>query len=624
MKNFYFLVVLSVCVNLGTAQTTGSFETTVTFNSTNHTLAYYVPTNYNSANSYPLVVALHGCGVSAVTHRNSFVTWATALNAILVCPDNSSSQMSGATGGLINKAIDNAVGAYSIDTTAVYLSGFSCNGQETMKQGWSNIYAFRGLIPLNPWVPNLSGYLYANADIPTCICSGTLDNSYNNSQTIYNNLITNNKEAYFNSMPNINHQYNFSTRNAELTECKDWIDNLYLFKNPPPCNPPNIHPFVFNGKQYEIVSDQKTWLNAALCAAGRGGYLAEINSQAEQDSIYNAIVNGAGILPNYTTVNDGGGIAYVWIGANDLSTEGTWAWNGNNDTSATNFWNGQGANGSNNGSAVASQFENWGKNASGTRQEPDNFSNQDGAAISLAGWPANNPGLLGSAGQWNDIKTSNQLYYVIEYNCGPNSDSIALSGCDSVTSPSGNHTWYASGIYIDSLTNIGGCDSLFAVHVDIAILDTTVSQAGITLTSNDLSANYQWIDCNLGVALAGETNQSFTPVVNGSYRVELNKNGCIDTSRCVTINNIGLFENELMQFMAYPSPTKGPIELKGGKSAQYPLHIKVSNTLGQSVGAYTFDSATSMFIELKGAKGVYFIEIYHEQTLLNQLKVIKN
>ncbi len=36
--------------------------------------------------------------------------------------------MAGVTGGLINKAIDDATGGYNINTTAVYLTGFSCNG----------------------------------------------------------------------------------------------------------------------------------------------------------------------------------------------------------------------------------------------------------------------------------------------------------------------------------------------------------------------------------------------------------------------------------------------------------------------------------------------------------------
>ena len=85
----------------------------------------------------------------------------------------------------------------------------------------------------------------------------------------------------------------------------------------------------------------------------------------------------------------GGGIAYVWIGATDQQTEGTWLWDGNNDNTGGNFWIGQGTNGSGNGAAVGGAFFYWGGTSTGTPNEPDDYANaQDHAAIGLAGWPS--------------------------------------------------------------------------------------------------------------------------------------------------------------------------------------------------------------------------------------------
>ncbi len=174
--------------------------------------------------------------------------------------------------------------------------------------------------------------------------------------------------------------------------------------------------FTFEGKKYEIVKDKQTWVGAALKAAQKGGYLVHINSQAEQDTIWKAIMLGAKIPTDYTIVMDGGGIAYIWIGANDIAKEGEWIWDGDNDGKGINFWTGQGKNGKNDGQAINNSYVNWGGiQKNGVPSEPDNFGGrQNAAAIGLDPWPKD-MGLFGQAGEWNDIDPANQLYYIIEY-----------------------------------------------------------------------------------------------------------------------------------------------------------------------------------------------------------------
>ncbi len=156
--------------------------------------------------------------------------------------------------------------------------------------------------------------------------------------------------------------------------------------------------FSYGGKTYEIIKEAKTWAAASACATERGGYLAEINSLAENTAIANAL-STAGITMSSTSAPDGGGGSYVWIGGNDMTVEGTWKWSNSN----TQFWSGTGAT----GAAVGGLYNNWGGNAFG--KEPDDYgSGQDNAALSLNGWP------LGSAGQWNDVSGMNSLYFVIE------------------------------------------------------------------------------------------------------------------------------------------------------------------------------------------------------------------
>ena len=171
----------------------------------------------------------------------------------------------------------------------------------------------------------------------------------------------------------------------------------------------NIYTFTAAGINYEIVKELKTWTVASACAVTRGGYLVQVDDQTEQTAVYNAIV-ASGIPTNYHSVSDGGSKSYVWIGATDKNTEGVWLWDGNNDNTGTNFWNGQGAAGLGTGSVVGTNYVNFGGKTAGTIKEPDDYlSNQDCAGICLTSWP------YGIAGEWNDLASTNTLYYVIEY-----------------------------------------------------------------------------------------------------------------------------------------------------------------------------------------------------------------
>lgn len=174
--------------------------------------------------------------------------------------------------------------------------------------------------------------------------------------------------------------------------------------------------FNYNGHSYKIIKELKTWANAATCAVSDGGYLVEINDAAEQTAVYNALTT-SGISTTYHAVNDGGGTSYIWIGATDKNTEGTWLWDGNNDNVGTNFWYGQGQAQGGTGNIVGGLYNNWGQtNGTGPNNEPDDYiAIQDAGAIALAGWPSGGSS-YGAPGQWNDINPTNTIYYIIEYN----------------------------------------------------------------------------------------------------------------------------------------------------------------------------------------------------------------
>ena len=97
-----------------------------------------------------------------------------------------------------------------------------------------------------------------------------------------------------------------------------------------------------NTTTYEIIMQAKTWSDAAKIAVLRGGKLAEINDANESELINSAVLaaNAGGLNVANTIAADGGGGAYLWIGGNDLATEGNWTWDGKNEGNGTQFWNG--------------------------------------------------------------------------------------------------------------------------------------------------------------------------------------------------------------------------------------------------------------------------------------------
>jgi len=63
-------------------------------------------------------------------------------------------------------------------------------------------------------------------------------------------------------------------------------------------------------------------------------------------------------------------------------------------------------------------------------------------------------------------------------------------------------------------------------------LDNKIQAIGNTLKATKSGIKYQWISCSDNKPIAGETNQTFIPKVNGNYAVYVSVNGCTKLSKC--------------------------------------------------------------------------------------------
>ena len=163
--------------------------------------------------------------------------------------------------------------------------------------------------------------------------------------------------------------------------------------------------FEHDGHTYKVIESAVSWHSAAATAermalAGENGYLARVDSAAENAAIFDAVSNRLSAEQvAITTPNDGSGAAFIWLGGTDSDQEGDWRWINNGDA----FWYGDF-----NGSPIGGRYNNWGI------QPDDETGIQDALAMGLGEWPE--PFYdLGEAGQWNDLDPDTPLFYVIEF-----------------------------------------------------------------------------------------------------------------------------------------------------------------------------------------------------------------
>jgi hypothetical protein len=156
-----------------------------------------------------------------------------------------------------------------------------------------------------------------------------------------------------------------------------------------------------------------------------------------------------------------------------------------------------------------------------------------------------------------------------------------------------------------------GCDSLVTLELTINnVSDKTTTTTGITISSNNTTATYSWLDCDDNYTeIPGATIQTFTPTSNGNYAVELKENGCTDTSECVTITTVGILENTLNKnITVYPNPSNGDFSIGLGSEYENAI-ITITNILGLEIYTTIKTQSKIINLNLNEPAGVYFISV---------------
>lgn len=115
---------------------------------------------------------------------------------------------------------------------------------------------------------------------------------------------------------------------------------------------------------------------------------------------------------------------------------------------------------------------------------------------------------------------------------------------------------FDSGTYYKYFETINNCDSIYELILEQVENDTSVFQSGdslIAAISNN--STYQWLTCPGFEIIDGETQSVFVANESGSYAVQIEKEGCIDTSNCHILIHSGLKEDDINnRFNVFPNP----------------------------------------------------------------------
>ena len=163
------------------------------------------------------------------------------------------------------------------------------------------------------------------------------------------------------------------------------------------------------------------------------------------------------------------------------------------------------------------------------------------------------------------------------------------------------------------ITNGQGCDSTVTVNLTLNSINLNILNTDPTLTADQFATGYQWLDCdNDDAAIVGATSQSYTPMVNGNYAVEITLGNCTDTSACVAVMGVGIQEFGAGNISVFPNPSQGEINISivNGESAfDYAITSLVGKLVKEGNDIYTQDLQINIGNE---SEGVYILKVTQE------------
>lgn len=175
-------------------------------------------------------------------------------------------------------------------------------------------------------------------------------------------------------------------------------------------------------------------------------------------------------------------------------------------------------------------------------------------------------------------------------------------------------TGLIAGDYHVTITDSLGCEKTQIARV--RALDVSIDNQSPMLIANNNSSGvtYQWIDCETGEIINGQTGKNFMPSNPGNYAVIVTEGSCSDTSECVMVVNtfVTKLASSDVVMNVYPNPSGGQFSvhfqgLSHENSLIEIIDIQGKILVSRNLGKIQNESTTQFDLNL--ANGMYFIKL---------------
>lgn len=166
-----------------------------------------------------------------------------------------------------------------------------------------------------------------------------------------------------------------------------------------------------------------------------------------------------------------------------------------------------------------------------------------------------------------------------------------------------------------SAYNFCGVSAPFNGPVSVTYINDTVTFSNGTLSVEDQSAAYQWVDCanNYQPVIPGDQH-TFVPLQSGTYAVIITKGSCVDTSVCMTISVDPLStepEPGGVLLSVFPNPANQFIHVIPTGFSATGLLLDLTDVTGKKVASQNvmYESGVIPFSLDKIPAGIYFLRV---------------